>query len=638
MEHFIIGTAGHVDHGKTALIKAITGHDTDLIPEEKKRGISIDLGFTFFTLPDGRKAGVIDVPGHEKFLSNMLSGVYGMDLVLLVIAADEGIMPQTVEHIEILELLKIEQGIIVITKCDLVEEGWPELLAEDIRAELQDTVCRDWPCICVSSVTGSGIKELMDHIGKMSSSLRRIRSTEGRFRLPIDRVLSPKGIGTVVAGTLLEGSIYLDDDIMLYPPGQMARIRSMQVHGEDKHVAHAGQRVALSLSGIEKEKVKRGDVIACPGSLIPADRMDVRLVVGRYSTRSVKNQSRVHVYIGTKETIARVILLDKDELAPGESGYAQLVLQENIVAKRGDNLVIRYYSPLETIGGGTVISPNSEKHKRFHEPTITLLSDKENNETKALVFSVISGSCSCPTSRSTITEKTGLTGEEAEAVLDQDTIILNGKKKSYYWLWDHEKEFRHCFLEVLLEYFRENPYSLGFTKLMAKTAFLKSWDNEAVDAYVRYLLNEGIIKDRQFGTETFFYPAAVTLVQRKEEEGLRKEIEKIIEEGRFNLGDLSSVNHPTLSDSQYEDYLKYMVYSGVLVNIKDKLYTTPLIADEIIAMVKEYFKTEEILSFASLRDLLGTSRKTAKPLMAWLDDRKITAWCGKETERKPSGF
>ncbi len=639
MDHFIIGTAGHVDHGKTALIKALTGTDTDSMPEEKKRGISIDLGFTYFMLPNGNKAGVIDVPGHEKFLSNMMAGVCGMDLVLLVIAADEGIMPQTMEHIEILNHLNVKQGIIVLTKSDLVEEGWTDLLEEDIKEELKDSICSNWPTIAVSAKTKEGISGLVDMIDNISLSLKRARNVNGKYRLPIDRVLSPKGVGTVVAGTLLEGSIHLEDEVMLYPEEKLLKIKSMQVHGQDTSVAYSGQRVAISIAGVEKKNIKRGKVLAYPYSICPSERIDVRLNIGANVDRVIKHQSRVHVHIGTYESIARIILLDKMELSAGESGFAQLVFQEKLSVKKGDNFVIRYYSPLETIGGGTVISPNGQKHKRFDEAQIKLLVDKENNKLKSIISSIISESINTPADIKDIISKSGMEKEEVYLVLgnlcqDQDIIELIGKKRNYYWAWNYENEFRRSLKESLISYHNDNPYSLGFSILMAKNVFLKNWNNEAVDAYIQYLKEQDILKTITFRKETYYRFYDIDVVQRDKENELKAQILQLAEDANYNLAELSKVNHSSLSDAQYKQYLDYLEYSGILVHIKDDMYTSKSIADNIIDLVNDYFTKEEVISFSTLRDLLGTTRKTAKPLMAWLDDCKITAWSGKETERR----
>lgn len=639
MDHFIIGTAGHVDHGKTALIKALTGTDTDSMPEEKKRGISIDLGFTYFLLPSKKKAGIIDVPGHEKFLPNMLAGVCGMDLVLLVIAADEGLMPQTWEHIEILNQLNIKDGIIVLSKCDLVEDGWPELMKDDIHMQLLETICGEWPIIEVSATTQFGIDKLISLIDEKSKTLCRNRSVNGRFRMHIDRVLSPKGIGTVVAGTLLEGSLHEEDDVMLYPDELPMRIKSMQVHGAATDIAHAGQRVAISLAGVDKSQIKRGNVIAYPNSLSLSNRMDVMLNVAKGSKRVVKNQSRVHVHMGTLETIARVVLLEKDEVKAGDSALGQLIFQENVTAKKGDKFVIRFLSPLETIGGGTVILPTALKHKRFDIKSLDLLRHMRDNKLQEAVQKILQQAVNYPLSFSEIVDKSGDQSEDIKVVLEElccshEIIRLSGKKQDYYWEWDSENRFCRKLLKEIQDYHDKNYYSPGITKLMVKTSFLRDWDNSAVDAYISYLTENGKLKSSIYLKESYYSHAAFNPLHREQENTLLNDLQNEIVAAGFMLANVNDIAHENLNPRQYEQYLGFLVRQQKIVHIKDELYTSPEIAAEIVDLVANYFKENEILSFASLRDLLGISRKTSKPLMAWLDDMKITAWCGKETERR----
>ncbi|MDD4170142.1 MAG: selenocysteine-specific translation elongation factor, partial [Desulfotomaculaceae bacterium] len=377
MKHLIIGTAGHVDHGKTALVKAMTGVDTDRLKEEKERGISIELGFTSLELPSGRKAGIVDVPGHERFIKHMLAGAGGFDLVLLVIAADEGVMPQTREHLDIIQLLQVKKGVVVLTKADLVDEEWLELVTEEVREFLQDTVLEKAPLVTVSAVTGQGIAallELLDHVAEETES----KTAAGTPRLPVDRVFSVTGFGTVVTGTLVAGQLRVGDMVKVQPAGLTARVRSLQVHGKKVEVAGAGQRVAANLAGLEVEQVSRGSVVAGTDSLVPSHRLDVHLLLLDSADRPLKNRERVRFHIGSGETLGRVVLLDREELAPGATAYAQVELEEMVAAVKGDRFVIRSYSPLWTIGGGTVIdAAPGRKHKRFRSEVLGALATRE---------------------------------------------------------------------------------------------------------------------------------------------------------------------------------------------------------------------------------------------------------------------
>ena len=355
MKHIIIGTAGHIDHGKTTLIHALTGRNTDRLKEEQKRGITIELGFTWFDLKDHTRCGIIDVPGHEKFINNMVAGVVGMDLVLMVVAADEGIMPQTKEHLDILGLLGIEKTILVLNKCDTVDEEWLSMMEEDVKEELKGTIMEGAPVSRVSAMTGDGIEELKELILHMVKDDVKEKDVNSIPRLPVDRVFSMPGFGTVVTGTLLSGSISKNDTLEVFPIGKECKIRNIQVHETNQDKCEAGQRVALNISNIHKDELHRGCVIAPVGSMENSRLMDVKLTVLKDSNRNIKNRDRLHLFTGTSEILCRAILLDKDELVPGETGLAQLLLEEELATKRGDRFIVRFYSPLETIGGGIVL-------------------------------------------------------------------------------------------------------------------------------------------------------------------------------------------------------------------------------------------------------------------------------------------
>ena len=376
MKYGIIGTAGHVDHGKTCLIQALTGIDTDRLKEEKKRGITIELGFAWMDFPGGERVGIVDVPGHEKFVKNMLSGVGGMDLVMLVVAADEGIMPQTVEHLDILSILGIRHGVIVITKTDLADPELVDLVEEDIRELTKDTFLENAPVIPVSVYKNQGIHRLKETLYQIYKKLPDHKETRA-FRLPVDRVFSLKGFGTIVTGTLLGGNIKKDQEAYLYPENLPVKIRSIQVHETGVDKAHAGQRVALNLPDRKKEEIHRGDVVACKNTMYPSMMADVALSVLRHTERTVKNGSRVHVYHGTKELLGKVILLDREELKAGETCYAQLRLEEETVMEKGDRFVIRFYSPAETIGGGCILDACPRKRKRHDKNALEACRIKE---------------------------------------------------------------------------------------------------------------------------------------------------------------------------------------------------------------------------------------------------------------------
>nr|WP_295305865.1 selenocysteine-specific translation elongation factor [uncultured Blautia sp.] len=371
----IIGTAGHIDHGKTCLVKALTGTDTDRLAEEKKRGITIENGFAFLDLPDGTQAGIIDVPGHEKFIKNMLAGAGGIDIAMLVIAADEGVMPQTREHLEILSLLGIRAGIVVITKANL---EWKAGLREEIQEFVRGTFLENADVVVTNAADGRGIEELREKLWKLcvnadgEDTLSLVKRESGladegkvvKYRLPIDRVFSLKGFGTIITGTLLDGILELDSDAMLYPRGGKVKIRSIQVHGEETTRAFPGQRVAVNLPGIGTDEISRGEILAAAGSMESTMMADVRLRLLKSARRSIKSGTRVHLYHGAAELVCKVILFDQEILNPGEEAVVQLRMEQATAMKVGDHFVIRFYSPVETIGGGVVLNPNAVKRRR----------------------------------------------------------------------------------------------------------------------------------------------------------------------------------------------------------------------------------------------------------------------------------
>ena len=374
----IIGTAGHIDHGKTWLVKALTGTDTDRLAEEKRRGITIENGFAFLKFPDGREAGIIDVPGHERFIKNMLAGAGGIDIAMVVIAVDEGVMPQTREHLAILSLLGIRKGVLVLTKGDL---EWKKGLDQEIREFAEGTFLENEDVIVTSAVDGRGIEELRRVLWKLctagkttenqnlsrnesDSCTGRMGTKASAFRLPIDRVFSLKGFGTVVTGTLLDGSLGLDYDTMLYPRAERIKIRGIQVHGQEVSEAVPGQRVAVNLPGIGKEQISRGEILATAGSMEGTMIADVRLQLLKSGQRSLKSGTRVHLYHGAAELVCKIILFDREVLKPGEEAIVQLRMEQVTAMKAGDHFVIRFYSPVETIGGGVVLNPNGVKRKK----------------------------------------------------------------------------------------------------------------------------------------------------------------------------------------------------------------------------------------------------------------------------------
>ncbi|MCQ2560159.1 MAG: selenocysteine-specific translation elongation factor, partial [Clostridia bacterium] len=455
MKHIIVGTAGHVDHGKTSLIKALTGIETDRLKAEKERGISIELGFASLDLGD-LKIGLVDVPGHEKFIKNMLAGAGGMDLVLLVIAADEGIMPQTKEHLDILRFLQIKKGIVVLTKVDLVEEDWLEMVREEVQEFLEGTFLFFSPLLEASAVTGQGLEELKRLLREMALAAED-RSSFGTMRMPIDRVFSITGFGTVVTGTLASGTVKPGEMLEVLPEGLSSRVRSVQVHNQKVEKAMAGQRVAVNLADLEVNQINRGSVLAAPQAFQAVYRLDVKLSLLK-EVEEIKNRTRVRVHLGTAEVLGRIIWLEGQSAKGGEVVYAQLVLEEPLVAAKGDRLVIRSYSPVKTIGGGQVLDPQALKHKASEGNLLEKLQVLEKGTPEELLFQFLLKQTDLLTKEEIKLELTDLESLLADLVGKEQLKIIEGKyylASELYQLWQEQT------LLMLQDYLQQFPLREG---------------------------------------------------------------------------------------------------------------------------------------------------------------------------------
>ena len=363
MKHVVIGTAGHVDHGKTWLTRALTGVNTDRLEEEQRRGITLDLGFAQLELPNGQDASIVDVPGHEKLVRNMIVGATGIDVVLLVVAADEGFMPQTQEHLDILQLLDVKSGIIVLTKKDLVDDDWLQVVTEDTRERVKGTFLENAPVIPVSAETGENIELLKREIVKIVEHAD-LKRTDNPFRLPVDRVFTKKGFGTIVTGTLVDGTLRMGDVADVYPQEVTAKVRGLQTHNVAQPEVYAGMRVAVNLTGVDTSVIRRGCTVAAPESMLQASQVAVRLNLLPDSPYDVRNSSQLHFYHGTQELMAKVRLLDRDVLEAGDSCFAQLTLNKELTMRNQDKFIVRFFSPVVTVGGGEILEPTSRKLRR----------------------------------------------------------------------------------------------------------------------------------------------------------------------------------------------------------------------------------------------------------------------------------
>ena len=634
MKNIIIGTAGHIDHGKTTLIKALTGRNTDRWEEEQKRGITIDLGFTWFDLPGGDRAGIIDVPGHEKFINNMVAGVVGMDLVMLVIAADEGVMPQTREHMDILQLLGIEKSIIVLNKCDLVDEEWLELVEEEVKEELAGTFLEHAPVVKVSAATGEGLSVLVETIEHMTRDEVVQKDITTIPRLPIDRAFSLSGFGTIITGTLLTGTISKEDTLEMYPIGKTSKIRSIQVHGEDKERCYAGQRVAINLSNIKKREISRGCVLAPPDSMKNTDLLDVKLNVLDSSMRVLTNHTRLHFFTGTSEILCRAVLLDKEEIGPGESGYVQLRLEEEIALRRGDKFVVRFYSPMETIGGGVVLEPNPSIHKRFQEQVIRELEQKESGSSADVIELHVKERGDTMITQAELARLTALSMEEV--VADVEELAAEGRvqtfamrKDTYVWHSDSERQARMVLLEALKEYEKKYPYRYGMKKAEVQMTYFKKMKPNVFDRYVAGIEEAGVIQRVDEFLSTPGYQV------RKDEiyEKVSGTMLRTMKEANYDFVRYSEMEFKGKSVEVADDILNILLEEHQVVKVTDDMYTLSEYMDRAKERISDKLSENPVITIAEVRDMFQTSRKSAKPILEYMDSIKVTKKAGAESER-----
>ena len=634
MKNIIVGTAGHIDHGKTTLIKALTGRNTDRWEEEQRRGITIDLGFTYFDLKNGDRVGIIDVPGHEKFINNMVAGVVGMDLVLLVVAADEGIMPQTREHMDILGLLGIKKSILVINKCDLVDEEWLELVEEEIQEELEGTFLEGAPVVKVSAATGQGLDELTDTIQQLMSDEVVAKDTQTIPRLPIDRAFTLSGFGTIITGTLISGTITREDVLEMYPIGKECKIRNIQVHGQNQDKCYAGQRVAINLSNVKKKEIRRGCVLAPKNSMKNTDLLDVKLKVLEDSMRILTNHERLHLYTGTSEILCRAVLLDKEQIGPGEEGLVQLRLEEEIAVKRGDRFVVRFYSPMETIGGGIVLEPNPVRKKRFDAQAIEELKKKESGSLGDVMELQIKEHGDTMITLAELAKVMAHSVDELKEYLEEleesgTIFVFPMKKDTYLWHRDSEFAVRQKIEETLQKYHSEHPYRYGMKKAEIHNTFLKKIKPNIFDAYIERMTGENVYGRREeyLSLPGYEVPKDAMYLQTE------KLIEDTFEQAGYDFVRFSEIDFGKIPRQTAEDVVLMMIDEGKVLRINEEMFTMNHLMDEAKEKIQNHLKEENLITIAQVRDMFSTSRKSAKPILEYMDSIKVTKKTGGESER-----
>lgn len=617
MKNVIIGTAGHIDHGKTTLIKALTGRETDTLAEEKKRGISINLGFTYFDLPSNKRAGIVDVPGHEKFIKNMLAGASGLDMVLLVVAADEGVMPQTVEHMDILTFLNIKKGMIVLTKSDTVEEDFRELVKEDIREKVKWTFLEDAEIIEVDSISKKGLDNLINKIDKMTDEIED-KNLDTPARLNIDRVFSIKGFGTVVTGTLIEGKISIDDDLVIYPKELKTKIRSIQVHGEGVETAYAGQRTAINISNVKVEEINRGDVLASPHSLEEAMMLDVRLSVVKHTDAGLKHWDRLRLYHGTREILCRAVPLEVEEIMPGESGLVQLRLEESIVAKKGDKFVVRRYSPMETIGGGIVIDTNPRKHKRFDTNIIEALKIKEKGELSDILEAYLkNNSRNYPNIKEIMSysgESEDNINKSLEKLIGQDKVICINNMYMHINQYNALKEKAESELQAYHKKFRLRE---GMLKEEVRSKVESKFKTRDFDVLLDLFINDDLIKVNG----NFVSLKKFNVVFNEKQTKIKNEIEKIL--NNAGLNNIYAIEDITNNKKEYEEVLESLI-GNTVVRIEDSYLMSSKVYNDAKEKLIKYLEENKEITLGDYRDLVNSSRKNCMIILEDFDRNKIT--------------
>ena len=626
MNNIIIGTAGHVDHGKTTLIKALSGIDTDRLIEEKKRGITIELGFAHIPNDAGYNIGVIDVPGHEKFIKHMLAGIGGIDFVLFVVAADEGIMPQTREHFEILNSLGIDDGIIAVTKTDMVEEEWLEMLLEEVDDYFKGSFLEGKPVIPVSAVTGEGIEELRAEIIAKCDRENKRREERELFRLPVDRVFTMQGFGTVVTGTLMDGNVRTGDDIVIYPEGTKAKVRGIQTYGKDTDTAVAGQRTAINLSGVSKEDIDRGDVVAYPGAVTITSMIDAEISIFSSADRAVLNNSRVHLYCGSDEVLCKVILLDRDALSAGETAYAQLRLEEPAAVRRGDRFIIRFYSPIITVGGGRVIDALPVKHKR-NRPEILAGMDVLSHGTVSEI--IYAKACERRfVKQKELASELGLLPQEMAAaaeggiadrtlvVLQDDTIVSDTR-------FARLKEDTE---RIINEYHSGNPLADGIPRQELLSRLKERWftdDDRLVQAVLKCLQEQGSIEDRGRSVAVSGFSIEYT----EEQNALKDMIEAMYSGAGIEMIKNDEVFALHKDVRTVRAILEDLESEGVIYKVNPSYYIDKSAWDRAVDAARSF---EDGFTLAEYRDRLGTTRKYAAEFLPAMDKAGITVFDGEK--------
>ncbi|MGH7725005.1 MAG: selenocysteine-specific translation elongation factor [Candidatus Eiseniibacteriota bacterium] len=614
----VVGTAGHIDHGKTALVRRLTGVDTDRLKEEKERGISIDLGFAPLVTPAGRRVGIVDVPGHERFVRNMLAGVGGIDLVLLVIAADEGVMPQTREHFAIVSLLGVPRGLVVLTKSDLVEGDWLAEVERDAQALVKGSFLESAPIVAFSATTGAGEEGLLAELDRLLEE-GADRPQDEPARLPVDRVFTVEGFGTVVTGTLWRGRIAVGDSVSIEPAGKTSRVKSVEVHGKSVDAAVAGQRTAVALHGLAKEDLARGDWVLAPGSLAPTTLLSVRLDILRDLPRPLANRARVRFHLGSGEALGRVVLLESEELAPGASGLAQLRLETPVVAARGDRFVLRTYSPMRTLGGGTVLETAPERRKRGETGGLDVAETGSLSERVQFLLEELGWT---PNRADDLARR--LEADAALVTAELETLAAHGTARVLAdgrWLAaDGVTAARDRVHEELAVFARTFPLRFGPTRGELKARLARALDGAVFDLALSGMLGDGALVTR--GDRIAEAPGRELTGKYAE---AAAHLRTALDAGGFSPPELKEIlPRLGLTPPEAVELVGRLLADDDLVRIDSDLVWSRASWEKAVTFVRAHFVKSPELAVADVKEGLGVSRKYAVPLLEALDREGIT--------------
>jgi len=619
-KHVILGTAGHIDHGKTELIKALTGVDTDRLREEKERGISIELGFARFDLPSGNSLGVVDVPGHEKFVKTTVAGIGGMDIILLVIAADEGVMPQTREHLDIIDLLGVRSGIVALTKTDLVSSDEIELAHDEAAELIEGTSLEGAAIIPVSSVSGDGLDELTTELERLVAQVSE-RAADGVARLPIDRAFTLEGHGTVVTGTLWSGRIKQGDKLEIYPQPRETRVRSVQVHDHAVDEAVAGQRTALGIHGVSKDELSRGDTLGTPGALHLTQMLDARLRMVS-DAKPMKNRTRVHLHLGTAEVLARVILLESDWLRAGEESLVQLRLESPVVAEKDDLFVIRSYSPVHTIGGGRVLDPTPKRHKRMKDEVLESLTVLEEGEADDVLLHRLEEAGIEGLPHADVTGGVGAGGADVLATLiSEGTVVRVG---DHLLSSSRYSELAGKVEELLSGFASDSPLEWGMSAEELRGRLSKSLERDVLEGALDVLESEDRVTRRGDLVRLGSDDVALTEQQSRLAEG----IESALSEAGATPPTLDELRQE-LGGKDFDAMIKLLAETGRIIKVTSTLMFHPDVIADMRKAVGEYFDGgEHQLGVPQFKDMAGVTRKYAIPLLEFFDREGTTMRSG----------